>query len=138
MARPVFSLFDFFKIGETQESLHTIGGLTKLNPKTTKEVKKAYLLENKGWETQEVYGIEKAFEIEGEVTDDEGTIFLISKEDAQGEDAKAIFEFVDEKTKYTGTVVVDITTAGGNANDLITFSGTLYVYGKPTKEIVEG
>lgn len=138
MARPVFSLFDFFKIGETADSMFTIGGLTKLNPKTTKEVKKRYLLEDKGWEVQDVYGIEKCFEIEGELVEDEGTQLLVSKEDAQGDEAKVFFEFIDNNTKYTGTLVVDVTTVGGATNDIITFSGTLYVYGKPNKEIVEG
>lgn len=138
MAKPVFALFDYFKIGATAETLFTVDGLTKLNPKTTKEVKKRYRLAEKGYEVQDVFGIEKCFEIEGELTDDEGTQLLISKEDAQGEEAKVFYEFTDNNVKYTGTLVVDITTVGGVANDLITFSGTLYVYGKPNKEVVEG
>ena len=78
MSAPVFSLFDNFKIGKTQETLFTIKGLTKLNPKTTKEVKKRYLLSEKGHEVQDVYGIEKALEVDGEVMSDEGTQLLIS------------------------------------------------------------
>ena len=138
MSKPVFSLFDFFKIGETAENMLTVDGLTKLNPKTTKEVKKRYLLVEKGYEVQDVYGIAKCFEVEGEVTDDEGTQLLVSKEDAQGEEAKIFYEFIENNIKYTGILVADITIVGGAANDIITFSGTLYVYGKPTKETIEG
>ena len=138
MVRPVFSLFDNFKVKANGEFV-TIAGLTKLNPKTTKEIKKRYRLEDKGWEIQDIYGIEKAFEVEGEVLgdgEDEGNNFIVSLEDAQGDEAKVEFEFVDGTTKYTGTLVVDITTQGGATNDIIMFTGTFYVYGKPTKEVV--
>ena len=83
--------------------------------------------------------IEKAFEVEGEVLgdgEDIGNNFIVSLEDAQGDEAKVEFEFVDGTTKYTGTLVVDITTQGGATNDIIMFTGTFYVYGKPTKEVV--
>lgn len=141
MVKPVYSLFDTFKIGPTANSLYTVAGLTQLNPQTSHEANTRYRLDHKGWAITDIFGINKQLQVQGEVLapgEDDGNDFIVSMEDKNGSEAVAYFEFVEGNTKYSGQVACDITTNGGESNNIITFSGTLYIYGEPTITTVQG
>lgn len=141
MVKPVYSLFDNFKIGSTANALHTIAGLTQLNPQTSHEANTRYRLDHKGWAITDIFGINKSFQVTGEVLapgEDDGNDLIVSMEDKNGDEAVLYFEYVLGNTKYSGQVACDITTNGGESNNIITFSGTLYIYGEPTKTTING
>lgn len=141
MVKPVYSLYDNFKIGTSANDLHTVAGLTQLNPQTQHEANTRYRLDHKGWAITDIFGINKQLQVTGEVLapgEDAGNDLIVSMEDANGEDAVLYFEYVVGNTKYAGQIACDITTAGGDSNTIITFSGTLYIYGKPTITTVVG
>lgn len=137
---PVFALYDTFKIGKTQENMVPVAGITQFNPSTTKNANTRYRWEFKGWAVTDLIGIQKQvainFEVLGQKPNgdpvDEGNHLLCSLENAQMDEARLFYEYELEGLKYQGVAAFDVQIQGGDSNSILTGTGTMYLYGKPT------